>query len=78
MTDGPKYNVTHEQLARASENMRFTLKCARHAIGLNEVPLRTIAIDLIEQRLKEGGFAQKAFSKAEIAGQVPRPLQTCV
>ena len=78
MTDGPNYTVTHEQLARASENMRFTLRCARHAIGFNEVPLRTRAISLIEQRLKEGGFAQKAFSKAEVAGQVPRPLQTFV
>ena len=70
--------MTHEQLAKASEDMRFTLRCARHAVGLNEVPLRTRAIDLIEQRLKEGGFAQKAFSKAEVAGQVPRPLQTFV
>lgn len=67
-----------EQLARFSEQTRFMIRCARHAVGLSEKPLRFRVRDLIEQRLQAGDFTKRRLDRVYVEERFPRPLQSLV
>lgn len=67
-----------ERMARASEYMRTMRRYVRRAAGLSETPLRTRAIDLLESRLREGGFAQRGLGGVYVDERFKRPLRFLV
>jgi len=67
-----------EQLARFSEQARVMIRCARHAVGVSETPLRVKARNLIEHQLQKGGFTKRNPAGVYVDERFPRPLQSLV
>ena len=65
-----------ERFARFSEKTRVIVRCMRHTVGLSETPLRFRARNLIEQRLRAGGFTQRGLDRVYVEERFPGTLRS--